>query len=86
MQYLEGHGVPRAEAEAHAEAADRYLFPQLATKADIEALRLATKADLSDLKLATRADLSDLKLDLTVRVLAIIGLLNGMLFALIKLT
>jgi hypothetical protein len=35
-KYLEAQGVPRATAEAHAEAVNRYLFPQLATKADLD--------------------------------------------------
>jgi hypothetical protein len=35
MKYLENHGVPRAEAEAHAEAVNQFLFPQLATKGDV---------------------------------------------------
>jgi hypothetical protein len=34
-KYLEEHGVPREIAEAHAEAANRFLFPQLATKHDV---------------------------------------------------
>jgi hypothetical protein len=63
-EYLEQHGVPRDQARAHAAAANQFLFPQLATK----------------------ADLVELKSELTMRVLAIVGLLNGTLFALIKLT
>jgi hypothetical protein len=35
-KYLQDHGVEREQAEAHAEAANRYLFPQLATKADLD--------------------------------------------------
>ncbi len=68
MKYLEEHGVARSQAEAHAEAANRFPFPQLATAAD--------------LKLAV----AELKLDLTTRVLAIVAALNGLLFALLKLT
>jgi hypothetical protein len=49
-KYLEGHGFTRGQAEAQAVAADRYLFPQLATKADLSDLKLSIKADLADLK------------------------------------
>jgi hypothetical protein len=54
-EYLEQHGVPRDQARTHAAAANRFLFPQLVTK----------------------ADLIELKSDLTMRVLAIVGLLNS---------
>ena len=37
-KYLQDHGVDRAQAEAHAEAANQFLFPQLATKADLDKL------------------------------------------------
>jgi hypothetical protein len=67
-KYLEEHGLPRNMAEAHAEAADRFLFPQLVTQAD--------------LKLAV----TELKSDLTMRVFVVIGLMNALLFALLKIT
>jgi hypothetical protein len=35
MKYVEGHGLPRAEAEAHAEAVNQSLLPQLATRGDL---------------------------------------------------
>lgn len=34
-KHLEGAGVERRQAEAHAEAMNRYLLPDLATKADL---------------------------------------------------
>jgi hypothetical protein len=40
VKYLEAQGVPRAMAEAHAEAVNRYLFPELATKADLSDLKV----------------------------------------------
>jgi hypothetical protein len=47
-KYLQEHGVSRADAEAHAEAIDRYLFPQLVTTADL-------KLTASELRLAISA-------------------------------
>lgn len=65
-KHLEGAGVQRAEAEAHAEALTQHVLPDLATKTDLE----------------------QLKHDLTVRifglVLGIVGVMNGMLFALLR--
>ena len=49
-KYLEAQGVPRATAEAHAEAANRYLFPQLATKADVTLAVTDLRAEISNLK------------------------------------
>jgi hypothetical protein len=40
MKYLEAHGIERTEAEAHAEAVNQFLFPQLATKADLSELKV----------------------------------------------
>ncbi|HVA12072.1 MAG TPA: hypothetical protein VNF99_02370 [Stellaceae bacterium] len=37
-KHLEGAGIDRHAAEAHAEAMAHYVFPQLASKADIEKL------------------------------------------------
>ena len=39
-------GIKRKQARAHAEALNRYLRPDLATKADIAALEQATNANL----------------------------------------
>lgn len=65
-KHLEGAGVQRPEAEAHAEALTRHILPDIATKADLE----------------------QLKHDLTVRffglMLGVSGLMNGILFALLR--
>jgi hypothetical protein len=59
-------GMPEAQAEALVEVvsktADMPDISNLATKADLEQLRLATKADLDQLRLATKADLEQLRL------------------------
>jgi len=38
-KYLEEHGIARAEAEAQAEAANLFLFPQLATAAELASVK-----------------------------------------------
>jgi hypothetical protein len=73
--YLEAHGVPRDQAKAQATAAYQYLFPQLVTQPDL-------KLAVSELK----RDMAELKSDLTMRVFVIVGLLDAVLFALMKLT
>jgi hypothetical protein len=86
---LRDAGVSEPQADAFAEIIREVRaddFKLLATKGDLEALRLAMKGDLDTVRLATKADMAELKSDLTVRVLAIIGLMNGLLFGLIKLT
>jgi hypothetical protein len=71
-KHLEAAGVPRAEAEAQAEALTQHVLPDLATKADLEQA------------------IERLKHDLTIRLvgfmLAITGLMNGILFALLRVT
>ena len=74
-KYLEEHGIARAEAEAQAEAANLFLFPQL-----------ATAAELASVKGELKADIAKLEATMTMRTLAIVGALNAMLFALLKLT
>jgi hypothetical protein len=81
-KYVEEHGVARDQAEAHAEAANQFLFPQLATTTDIQALRTEFDADLQSI----RADMVALKADLTLRTIGIVGALNALLFTLLKLT
>jgi hypothetical protein len=71
-KYLEDHGVPRAQAEAHAEAANRYLFPELATKGDLAAAR----QNLGN-------EIRTVKRDLTVRMVGIVGAFDALLFALL---
>lgn len=69
-KHLEAAGVQREAAEAHAEALIHYVLPDIATKPDLE------------------HGLERLKHDLTARifglVLGIVGLMNGILFALLR--
>jgi hypothetical protein len=48
--------VPDEKAKAVIDAMEREMMDKLATKADIENLRLGTKADLENLRLGTKAD------------------------------
>ena len=70
-KHLEAAGVQREAAEAHAEALTRHVIPDPATKADLD------------------QRLEQLKHDLTVRVfglmLGIVGVMNGILFALLRI-
>ena len=52
--------VPNDKARAVVDAMERDMGTTLATKADLENLRLATKADLQSLSQATKADLHSL--------------------------
>jgi hypothetical protein len=74
-KYLEEHGVGRAEAEAQAEAANLFLFPQLATKAELDGVKIELKADIAKLEA-----------NMTMRTIAIVGALNAVLFAFLKFT
>lgn len=43
--------MPRAEVEAHAEVADGYLFPQLATRPDLKFAASELRSGISTLKI-----------------------------------
>ncbi len=67
-KHLEQAGVERRQAEAHAEAMNQYLRPDLATKSDtdalktdIAALRQETKSDIDALRESTTADIAALE-------------------------
>lgn len=62
-KHLEGAGIDRRAAEAHAEAMAHHVFPQLASKADLEkAVAVLEKA------------VSDITLRLIVTMIAVAGL------------
>jgi hypothetical protein len=85
---LRDGGVPRDQAEAHAEAARDFIMAELATKADV----LAVSADLlaTEQKLQTSIEKLDTKIDtqalrLTVRLGTIVVVGLGALGAALKL-
>ena len=62
IKNLTEHGFTEEQAEVLADEQVNLLNSNLATKADIEALRLATKADIEALRQATKADIEALRL------------------------
>jgi hypothetical protein len=78
---LRDGGVPRDQAEAHAEAARDFIMAELATKADLLALRsdlLATKQELQ-----TSIETQALRLTVRLGTIVVVGL--GVLGAALKL-
>lgn len=61
-------GVPEPQAEAHVRGIARIVDDQLATKRDIEELKIATKRDIEDLKISTKRDLTELELRLKAEI------------------
>ena len=61
VKRLTACGFTEEQAEVLAAEQVNLLNSNLATKADIEALRLATKADIEALRLATKADIEALR-------------------------
>ncbi len=53
--------VPNDKARAVVDAMERDMGTTLATKSDLENLRIATKADLDNLRTATKADMENLR-------------------------
>ena len=58
VKRLTAHGFTEEQAEVLAAEQVNLLNSNLATKADMEALRLATKADIEALRQATKADIA----------------------------
>ena len=78
---LRDRGVPQDQAEAHAEAARDFIMPEIATKADV----LAIKSDLLATEQRLRTAMDTLALRLTVRLGAMIVVAIGALATLLKL-
>lgn len=79
---LRDGGVPQDQAEAHAEAARDFIMAELATKADV----LAVKQDLHTAKQELQNSIDTLSLRLTVRLGTIVVVGLGALAAVLKLT
>ena len=54
--------VPSDKAQAVVDAMERDMLTQLASKSDLENLRLAAKTDVENLRLAVKADFENLRL------------------------
>jgi len=86
---LRDKGVPQEQAEAHAEAIREFVMADLATKADLQALRsdLQALSGRVDAKLDRfEAKLDTLSLRLTVRLGAMLVVGLGALATILKLT
>ena len=66
---LIGINVPSDKALAVVEAMERDMGTMLATKTDLDSLRVATQADLEVLRLALKADVALLQKDLDAKYL-----------------
>ena len=75
MKRLEAGGIARDQAEAHAEAINDYLRPDLATKDDIAVLRSELKTDIA----ALRSDIATFRQDMAQREARLIGIVAAML-------
>jgi hypothetical protein len=62
VKQLTAAGVPESQAEVHARALAALVDEELATKRDLEELRIATKHDLDELRIATKRDLDELRI------------------------
>ena len=70
VKRLTAHGFTEEQAEVLAAEQVNLLNSNLATKADIEALRLATKADIEALRQATKADIAGVQQEIETLRLA----------------
>lgn len=88
VKALEAAGVERLAAEAHAEALSEALsqqiLPDLATKTDLEALRIATKADMEALEHRLTIAIERQTLRIVGAMTGIVGLSDAILFVLLR--
>jgi hypothetical protein len=91
VKHLEEAGIDRKQAEAHAEAMNQYLRPDLATKDDITTVRgeiTALRSEVATDIAALRSDIAALRSDMAQRESRLIGVIAamlGVLFALLAL-
>ena len=92
VKRLTAHGFTEEQAEVLAAEQVNLLNSNLATKADIEALRQATKVDIEALRQATKVDIAGirreietLKVDLLKWLFGALIAQGGLIVALVKL-
>jgi hypothetical protein len=74
-KHLENAGIERRQAEAHVEAINPYLLPDLATKADLAGMEQRLVA-------AFESRLHQVE----IRILGVVAAMSGLPFALLKFT
>jgi len=77
--------IPEAQAEVHAQNLKKMVEGELATKRDIEALRLATKQDIAEVKHDIEMVEIRLKQDSTLRLGSMMFIGIGAVATLVKL-
>ncbi len=78
-------GVPEPQAEAHVRGIARIVDEQLATKYDIEDLKISTKRDLTELELRLKAEIEIAKTDMIRWVGGMLVAQAAVIAALVKL-
>jgi hypothetical protein len=81
MKALEAGGLDRRAAEAHVEALAKHIFPALATKADLDALEMRLRLTIERV---VEQSAHQLAVRLSGLMLGVVGLINGILFALLR--
>jgi hypothetical protein len=81
-KHLESGGFTREQAEAQAEALNRFVLPDLATKADLAAMeqRIITAMQRLESRMEARIHQAEL------RMVGVMAAMLGLLFALLKFT
>ena len=85
VKRLTENGFTQQQAEVLADEQVNLLNSNLATKADIEQLRLETKADIEKLRLETMAAIAATKVELLRWILGALIAQGGLVVALVKL-
>lgn len=78
VRHLENAGVPRAQAEAHAEAAAAFAANELATKRDLLEVETRLRSEIRELDPRLSARIDQLEFRMTIK-------LGGMLVAAVGL-
>lgn len=81
---LEGAGVDRKSAEAHAEALTQHILPELVTKADLAAAKSDIEQAIARLENRTDLALERAEHRITLRLIGIVGAFDAALFALLR--
>ncbi len=86
VKRLTASGFTEAQAEGLAHEQVNLLHSNLATKADLEALRLANQVEIEKLRETTRADLASAKVEIVKWMVGALAAQGALIVTLIKLT